>query len=132
MDPIGLPTIGYGTLIDTDAEKYLLTATLSEIEAETLLRAELIPIEKQIVKMVQKPINQNQFDALVSFSFNLGTGSLRKSTLLRKLNIDPDDQSIRNEFLKWHHAGGMDLAGLVKRRQVEADLYFTADVSDMT
>jgi lysozyme len=125
LDPVGLPTIGYGTLIDTDAEQYLMTATITQTEAEALLRTELIHIEYQITKMVQRPINQNQFDALASFCYNLGTGNLRISTLLKKINANPIDPTIRAEFLKWHHAGGRDLTGLKRRRQAEAILYYT-------
>ncbi len=124
LDPVGLPTIGFGTLIDTKEEEYLLTAVITRGEAETLLRAELIPIERQIEKMVKK-VNQNQFDSLASFCYNLGTGSLKRSTLLKKINLNPDDPTIRKEFERWVHAGGMVLTGLVRRRKAEADLYFT-------
>ena len=124
LDPVGLPTIGYGTLIDTAREKYLLTVTISEIEAVALLQAELAYMEPRITKLLQKSVTQNQFDALSSFCYNLGTGALRRSTLLKKLNINPDDPTIRNEFNKWIHAGGMILTGLVRRRKAEADLYF--------
>ncbi len=132
LDPVGLPTIGYGTLIDTAEEKYLLTAAITEIEAEALLRAELPPIEYQIGMMVQKPINQNQFDSLASFCYNLGTGALKRSTLLKKINANPTDPTIRNEFQKWVYAGGIVLKGLVKRRNAEAMLYFDPIDIDMT
>jgi lysozyme len=124
LDPVGLPTIGFGTLIDTKEEEYLLTAVINREEAETLLMAELIPIEREIEKMVKK-VNQNQFDSLVSFCYNLGSGSLKRSTLLKKINLNPDDPTIRKEFDRWVHAGGMILTGLVRRRKAEADLYFT-------
>jgi len=131
LDPVGLPTIGFGTLIDRKEEEYLLTAVINREEAETLLMAELIPIERKLDKLVQKPINQNQFDSLVSFCYNLGTGSLKRSTLLKKINLNPLDPTIRKEFERWVHAGGMVLTGLVRRRKAEADLYFTP-ILDMT
>ena len=129
-DPVGLPTIGYGTLIDTASEQYLLTATLSVEQAESLLRLELWHTEQAINKMVAVALNQCQYDALVSFAYNLGSGALRRSTLLRKLNTNPDDPTIRAEFLRWVNAGGRVLRGLVRRRQAEADLYF--GIYDMT
>jgi len=124
-DAVGLPTIGFGTLIDTKEEERLKTAVISRIEAGELLRKEIAPMEKQIANMVRVTLNQNQWDALVSFCYNLGTGALRSSTLLKKLNLDPQDPTIRQEFLKWVHAGGKRLNGLVKRRGREADLYFS-------
>lgn len=131
LDPVGLPTIGYGTLIDTDEEKYLMTATIDEAKATVLLRGELYHVESDINKMLQKQVNQNQFDALVSFCYNLGTGALRRSTLLRKININPNDPTIRQEFQKWVYAGGTVLRGLVRRRNAEAMLYFETTI-DMT
>ena len=69
-------------------------------------------------------INQNQYDALVSFAYNLGVGALLKSTLFKKLKVNPNDPSIRTEFMRWVNAGGKRLTGLVRRREAEANLYF--------
>lgn len=124
-DAVGLPTIGYGTLIDTADEKYLLTATVTREQAEVLLRKDIAPMEGAINKMVTAPICQNQFDALLSFCYNLGVNSLRNSTLLKKLNKNPYDPSILWEFDKWVHAGGQKLPGLITRRKLESKLYFT-------
>lgn len=123
--PAGLPTIGYGTVIDTKEEEYLRTATLTEQDAERLLAKELEFFEKQVDKMVLKPLKDYQRAALVSFAFNCGPANLRNSTLLRKVNINPNDLTIRDEFMKWTRAGGRVLRGLVTRRQAEADLYFS-------
>ena len=71
------------------------------------------------------PISQHQFDALLSFTFNIGTGNLARSTLLRKVKANPKDPSIRGEFSRWVHGGGKRLPGLVRRRKMEADLYFS-------
>ena len=68
---------------------------------------------------------QNQFDALVSFAYNLGNGALKGSTLLKKVNANPNDIAIKKEFLKWVNAGGKRLQGLVNRRTEEANLYFS-------
>ena len=74
--------------------------------------------------MVSGKITQNQFDALVSFAFNLGTGNLRNSTLLKKLNKD-DFENAANEFLKWDMASGHQMAGLTRRRKAERALFLT-------
>lgn len=123
-DAVGLPTIGFGTLIDSAEEKHLLTETISKEQAEVLLRKELAMIEKKFTIMVTSKVNQNQYDALVSFAYNLGINNLKSSTLLKKVNLNPADVTIRDEFNKWIHAGGKVLQGLVRRRKAEGDLYF--------
>lgn len=123
-DAVGLPTIGFGTLIDSAEEKHLLTETISKEQAEVLLRKELAMIEKKFTIMITSKVNQNQYDALVSFAYNLGIYNLKSSSLLKKVNANPADVTIRNEFNKWTHAGGKVLEGLVRRRKAEADLYF--------
>ena len=124
-DAVGLPTIGYGTLIDTKEEQWLKTATITKDQAEVLLRRELGMIERNLNIMLKKAVSQNQFDAMVSFAYNLGIANLRASTLLKKVNKNPADSTIRDEFMKWVHAGGKVLRGLQTRRKAEADLYFT-------
>ncbi len=124
LDAVGLPTIGFGTLIDTLNEQYLLTMTITREQAEELLRNDLKPMERALGLMIKKPINQNQYDSLISFCYNLGINSLRISTLLKKININPNDPAIANEFLKWTHANGKVLPGLVARRNAESKIYF--------
>lgn len=124
-DAVGLPTIGYGTLIDTAEEQWLKTATITKPQAEILLRKELVLIEKFLGLGVSRPITQNQYDALVCFAYNVGINNLRSSTLLKKVNLNPHNPTIRNEFMKWVHAGGKVLKGLQIRREKEANLYFT-------
>jgi lysozyme len=102
----------------------VLFRSITKEQAEELLRKELVMIENKLKIMVTSTINQNQYDALVSFAYNLGINNLKASTLLKKVNLNPADPTIRAEFNKWTHAGGKVLAGLVKRRQAEADLYF--------
>jgi lysozyme len=75
--------------------------------------------------LIKVELSDNQFSALVSFAFNLGAGALSKSTLLKKVNANPEDESIRAEFAKWDKAGGKQLRGLTRRRKAEADLYFS-------
>jgi lysozyme len=121
----GAKTIGIGTVIDTKEEQWLLTAKITEAQAFDLLKKDVTAFEKSVNSLVQKPINQNQFDALVCFVYNIGAGALRASTLLKKLNVNPNDATIADEFKKWTRAGGQVLKGLERRREAEAELYFT-------
>ncbi|MGX1639457.1 lysozyme [Sphingobacterium sp. NPDC055431] len=126
-DPIGVPTIGYGfTYYLPDRRKVTMQdRPLTEYQATCMLQEILKGYENDVLRLVKVPLTQNQFDALVSFTFNLGATNLGKSTLLRKLNVNPNDPSIRDEFAKWNKAGGKVFAGLVRRRKAEADLYFS-------
>jgi len=100
------------------------TDVIDKAQAEYFLRQDVEFAEKEVNKH-NLNINQNQFDALVSFVFNLGVGNFARSTLLRKIKSNPDDPTIRKEFERWVYAGGKVLNGLVRRRKEEANLYFT-------
>ena len=117
--PAGVWTIGYGHTAGVREGD-----SVDEDTAEDFLREDLADAEGAVEKHVKVPLKQWQFDALVSFTFNLGAGNLYNSTLLKKVNRNPDDPAIRQEFGKWVHAGGRVLPGLVERRKAEADMYF--------
>lgn len=117
--PAGVWTIGYG---HTGSE-VKPAMTISESEAEKLLRADVALAERAVNKHVTSAISQNQFDALVSFAFNVGAGAFKESTLLRIINKDPMSGNIYTEFLRWINAGGSPSPGLRKRREDEANLY---------
>jgi lysozyme len=124
--PAGVPTIGYGNTYYPDGSKVKMTdKPLSKDIADVLLRLVVEDFEGCVNKHVKSDINQNQFDALVSFAYNLGCGNLKKSTLLKKVNANPCDITISNEFAKWDKSGGRRLRGLTIRRHDEAVLYFT-------
>lgn len=124
--PAKVPTIGYGATYYPDGRKVKLTdPAITEAYATNLLEVMLIPYEKAVDSYCRDDINQNQFDALVSFAYNLGTSALKNSTLVKKVNNNPNDPAIAKEFAKWVNAGGKKLAGLIKRRAEEAQLYFT-------
>lgn len=126
LDPIGIPTIGYGaTYYPNKVKVTMKDKAISEKEASELLKSMLTSYENDVERLVKKNISQNQFDALVSFTYNLGGSNLSKSTLLKKINVNPNDKSIANEFLKWNKAGGKVFNGLTKRRQDESNLYFS-------
>jgi lysozyme len=100
---------------------------ITQAEADDRLLADLKDAEACVSGAVRVPLTQNEFDALVAFTFNLGCGSLRKSTLLRLLNESNYDAAAI-EFRKWDKAGGQVLAGLTRRRMAEARLFEQANV----
>jgi lysozyme len=122
----GVPTIGYGnTFYETGKKVTLNDPAITEKRAEELLAHLLVSFEKYVDSFCRDDISQSQFDALVSFAYNLGPNSLKASTLLKKVNANPSDPTIKAEFLKWTKAGGRVLKGLVLRREAEAALYFS-------
>lgn len=124
--PAGVPTIGYGSTFYPDGCKVTLQdKPVTEAEATALLAAALEGFEGAVNDLVTATITQVQFDALVSFVYNVGRNAFVKSTLLRKVNANPNDPTIYAEFARWNKGGGKVLPGLVKRRKEEAELYFT-------
>jgi GH24 family phage-related lysozyme (muramidase) len=117
LDAVNVPTIGYG---HTKGVK--MGTTITAAKAEALLREDLSEFEAGVNDSVLVPLRQNEFDALVSFSFNVGTAALRKSTLMRKLNAG-DYEGAAAEFARWNSAGGTVLAGLTRRRAAERELF---------
>ncbi len=117
-----VPTIGFGHTSAAGPPKVERGMKITEAGADAILRQDLAKFERYVLDAVKVPLNQNEFDALVSFTFNLGPGNLRSSTLLRKLNAG-DRAGAADEFLKWTRAGGKTLPGLVKRREAERALF---------
>lgn len=115
----GVLTIGYG-----HTRTVFKNLVVTEKQAEELLISDLQIFEKQL-NYLYLNLNQNQYDAIISFIFNLGIGNFRKSTLLKKIKLNPDDLTIAGEFVKWIKAGGKRLRGLLLRRIAESELYFT-------
>ena len=123
-----VPTIGVGHTSAAGPPKVERGMKITEAGADAILRQDLAKFERYVTDAVKVPLNQNEFDALVSFTFNLGPGNLRSSTLLRKLNAG-DRAGAADEFLKWTKAGGKTLPGLVKRREAERALFRAPDAS---
>ena len=124
--PAGVPTIAYGATFYPNGKKVTMTdKAVTEAEGVELLKSMLTKFEQYVDSYCIDTITQNQFDALVSFCYNLGPANLKSSTLLKKVNANANDETIRTEFMKWTKAGGKTLKGLVTRRTAEADLYFT-------
>jgi lysozyme len=123
--PAKVWTIGYGNTFYEDGTKVKQGDVITKERADQLfINITNKNFAEPLLKLIKVKLNENQFSALVCFAYNVGTGALAKSTLLRKVNINPNDLTIRNEFLKWNKAGGKVLNGLTKRRESEANLYF--------
>lgn len=121
-DPAGVWTIGYGHTDAAGPPRVTPGLTLTQAEAEALLRADLARFEAAVEAAVTVPLTDNQFAALVSFCFNVGPANFRRSTLLKRLNAG-DDGTVPAELAKWTRAGGKALAGLANRRAAEAGLW---------
>lgn len=123
--PAGIWTIGYGNTQYENGKAVKEGEVINLERAEQLLEVILIKFVQQVGELVKSKVNQNQKDALTDFAYNCGVGNLRSSTLLKKVNADPNDKTIKAEFEKWTRANGKVLNGLVKRRTAEANLYFS-------
>ena len=120
-DAAGVPTIGYG-----HTRGVRMGDVISEYWAEMFLKADLYDVEKQ-VDSLGLDLNQPQFDALVSFAFNLGFYKLKTSTLLKTIREGGSVRAIKKEFKRWVYAGGKKLRGLERRREWEAKRFFEPD-----
>jgi lysozyme len=118
-------TIAYGSTFYPSGKKVTMQdQPISLATAKWMLKETADKFATDVDKLIKSKLTQNQFNALVSFAFNLGITALGRSTLLKKVNINPSDQTIAAEFAKWNKAGGKVLNGLTKRRAKEAKLYF--------
>ena len=117
--PAGVWTVGYG-----HTSGVVPGMAITKEQAEAFLRQDIVAVEN-VVNAECLNLRQCQFDALVSFVFNVGGGNFRKSTLLKKVKANPDDNTIMDEFLRWVYAEGVVLPGLQKRRLAEMRLYFS-------
>lgn len=122
----GINTIGYGNTYYTNGKKVTLQdKPITKEQAEELLKFSLSTYEKAVDSFCRDDISQGNFDALCSFAYNLGPKALQGSTLIKKVNANPKDVTIADEFMKWNKANGKVLVGLTKRRQAEATIYFS-------
>ena len=117
--PAGIWTIGYGHTSGVSPNSFITIQ-----EADEYLHRDVATIEMQLNKL-NLSLRQCQWDAIVSFVFNVGIGTFKASTLLAKIRINPDDNSIMDEFLRWVYANGKVMRGLQKRRLTEMKLYFS-------
>ncbi len=111
-------TIGYGHKLN----KAKTLTKINEVDAEKLLAKDLYKAEIAVLRYINVPLLKYQFDALVSFTFNLGNAALQRSTLRQKINYEAHTEAA-DEFLKWIYVSGVAIRGLVRRRQHERELY---------
>jgi lysozyme len=119
QDVAGIPTIGYGHQL-LHGETY--PNGITEEQAQAILANDVQKAEQGVTQLVKVPLTQGQFDALVDFVFNLGSGRLASSTLLKVLNAGNYAAAVR-QLLKWDHSGAVEVAGLKIRREAEAQLW---------
>lgn len=119
--PAGYPTIGYGHLVRQN-ERGRWDNGICEQQAEKLLREDVAIAERAVLRLIHVPLTDNQFSALVSFTFNLGSGALQRSTLRRVINRENHD-AVPDQLMRWVWAGGRKMRGLIRRRRAEAALY---------
>lgn len=117
QDSVGVWTIGYGHTVGVKKGD-----KITQAKADKMLSEDLAIYEQGVQSMVKRTLTQGQFDALVSFSFNVGLGALGRSTLLRLLNSG-DWQAASQQFARWNKAGGRILTGLTRRREAERKLF---------
>lgn len=123
-------TIGYGTT-HTALGAVKPGQRITKAEAERLFESDIRLFEQRVRDLVEVPLTDNQFSALVSFAYNLGEGALKRSTLLRKLN-NSDFSGAADEFPKWKYAGGKEELGLVRRRAAERRMFVGRDWKEPT
>lgn len=121
-DGVGVCTIGFGTIKYPNGVRVKKGDTCTEAQAESYLKNDLVKFENAINRLVKVPLNQNQFDALSSFTYNLGETNLSSSTLLKKLNAK-DYAGTADQFPRWNKAGGKVMNGLTRRREAERILF---------
>lgn len=129
-DQAGIPTIGWGNTRYLNGDKVTLAdPPITQDQADLLLLKIAKGVAIEVDSLIVDSINQNQFDALVDFTYNAGTTALHNSTLRKRVNANPSDPSIRDAFMMWdkaHIDGELKVVDdLVKRRKAEADLYFS-------
>lgn len=121
----GVPwTIGYGWTHPVDGKPVRPGMTIDQATADRLLKIGLVSYENYVLKLVRVKLTQGQFDALVSFAYNVGSRALSTSTLLKKLNAG-DIKGAADEFLRWDKAGGKVMPGLTNRRKAERDVFLS-------
>jgi lysozyme len=121
--PAGLWTISWGLTFYPDGTKVKEGDVITQQQAEDYFNAIVDDFAKDVDVLVKSNVTANNFSAIVSFAFNVGIGNFRKSTLLKKVNVNPKDTSISAEFKKWVRANDRVMQGLVRRREAEAKLY---------
>lgn len=122
--PANVWTIGYGNTFYEDGTKVKQGDVITQQRADELAKFIVEQFADNIRPLIKQPLNENQFSACVSLAYNIGVGGFKKSSVLRKLNVNPNDPTIADSFRMWNKGGGVVLKGLVNRREAEIQLYF--------
>jgi lysozyme len=122
--PANVWTIGYGNTFYENGIKVKEGDVITQERAEELAKFIIDQFAVTIAPFILKPLNDNQFSACVSLAYNIGTAGFKKSSVFKKLNVNPLDATIADSFRLWNKGGGKVLPGLVKRREAEIALYF--------
>jgi len=121
-----IPTIGFGNTYYPDGKRVsMLDKEITRVQAFEMFKYIADRFANRVSKLVTSPLNQNQFNALVSLAYNIGIAAFTNSTLLKKVNANHNDKSIELEFKKWNKVNKKEVAGLTRRRNYEADIYFS-------
>lgn len=120
-DFVGVLTIGYGTTKDVKAGM-----AITQAQAESFLKRDIVPLEK-VLNSMNVNFTQGQFDALISFLYNLGEGKFKGSTMYKKIVARASDTEITDQMVRWINAGGVALLGLKKRRVAEANMFLNKE-----
>lgn len=126
QDSVGVWTIGYGHTTAAGLPRVFPGMTITAEQADAILASDLAAVEVDVNHHLTAQVNQNQFDSLVSFDFNVG--ALDRSNVLRAVNANLGDATVKADLLMWSYAGGHFLQGLYRRRQAEFLLYSTGKV----
>lgn len=122
----GIPTIGYGSTYYANGKSVTMKdKPIDELQANILLENTVSKFQDGVNSLVKSKINENKQAALISFAYNLGLSALKNSTLLKKVNSNPQDLTIAQEFNRWINANGVPVKGLINRRNKESQLYFS-------
>lgn len=122
--PANVWTIGYGNTFYEDGMKVKEGDVITQERAELLAKFVIDQFAITIAPFIKTQLNDNQFSACVSLAYNIGQGNFKKSSVFKKLNVNPNDATIADSFRLWNKAGGQVLKGLVNRREAEIQLYF--------
>jgi len=126
QDTSGVWTIGYGNTFYENGTKVKDGDVITEDRANKLFENIVGKFSANVLKLISQRLTQNQFDSIVSLAYNIGIGNFKKSTVLKKININPADRSIKDSFAVWNKSAGIVKRGLINRREAEAVNYFKA------
>jgi lysozyme len=119
-------TIGFGNTFYENGDRVKEGDVITQQRADELAKFIIDQFAVSIAPFILQPLNENQFSACVSLAYNIGTGGFKRSSVFKKLNVNPTDPTIANSFRLWNKGGGVVLKGLVRRREAEIQLYFKA------